>query len=173
MREVGKYAKLYLFPLIISVPPTETASWTRKTIEVAALLKKRGNRPKRVAQYIQDFMTPLLASGPQDPTKKAPGQNNKQHDDRISQLCADAYELSLLMRQCRARYECVEAEANTKIDEEFESEIVAQDFEGPHASQVRGSRIAFTVFGALLKTPEPASSHRRFVLEKAHVICRV
>lgn len=171
MRKVGKYPKLYLFPLNILVARTEIASWTRQTIEVAALLDKRGNRPERVAAVIRDFMTPLLASVPHDPTKKAPA-HYKQHEDRISQLCADAYRLSLLMRKCRARYECVEVEANTIIDERLESEIIAQDFEGPQAPQVRGSRIAFTVFGALVKTPEPALN-RRLVLQKAHVICRV
>lgn len=144
--------------------------WKRKTVECAGLLGRKSSRPATIADFIRSFMSPLLASQPEGVPKGA-SHPTEQHDKIILQLCEDAYKLTLLARGCKASYRFEKFEEGKIIDEQLESEIVCQAFEEHEDEKVRGSRIAFTVFGALVKTSD-LDLEERYVLEKAHVICQ-
>jgi hypothetical protein len=87
----------------------------------------------------------------------------------IQKLCKIAFDLLLLMRKCKSRYECYNLEADRMIDAATESVIVAQPFNMVNAPPLRGSRILFTLFGALVKSANVDSNELK-LLEKALVI---
>ena len=78
------------------------------------------------------------------------GETNliKEPDNSILQLCIDAYRLAINPRKSRATYVCETWKEATPIDEGVKDHIIPQAFEG-------SSKIAFTMFGAFLKYPEP------------------
>lgn len=115
-------------------------------------------------------MSPLLASQPEGVSKGAT-HPTEQYDKSILQLCEDAYKLTPLVRGCKDSYRFERFEEGQIIDEQLESEIVCQAFEGQEDEKVRGSRIAFTLCGALVKVSD-LDLEKRYVLEKAHVICQ-
>ena len=94
------------------------------------------------------------------------------HFKSILRLCEDAYKLALILRKSSSDYKCESVPSGIVIDNRVESEISPQAFDTPQTSQapmIQGSRIAFTIFGALVKY-EPATGERH-VLEKSHVVC--
>lgn len=145
--------------------------WKRTTVKCAGLLGGKSLRPDRTAEIIRNFMSPLLPSQPKGNSKGAT-HPTEQHDKSVLQMCEDAYKLTLLVRGCKASYRFEKLEAGEIVGEQLESEIVCQAFEGHEGENVRGSRIAFTLFGALVKTSD-LDLEKGYVLEKAHVICQV
>lgn len=146
--------------------------WKKTTIECAGLLRRENLRPARTAEFSRGYMSPLLASQPEKVPQGA-SHPTEQYDKSVLQLCEDAYKLSLLMRSCNASYRVEKLEKGRIVDEHLESEIVCQAFEDGEDGEdgnVRGSKIAFTIFGALVKTPD-LDLEKQHVLEKAHVIC--
>lgn len=135
-------------------------------MEFAAGLDVQNKRPEKIAKYIAQFMEPLLA----DPSDV----KTDIHYKSILRLCEDAYNVALVLRKSHFDYKCESLSDGTLIDEAVEGEIKPQGFDRPQATQdpmIQGSRIAFTMFGALVKY-EPAIGER-YMVEKAHVmICR-
>lgn len=153
-----------------SAKSAEIDLWKRKTVECAGLLGRKSLRPARTAEFLRNFMSPLLASQPEGVPTGAT-HPTEQYDKSILQLCEDAYKLTLLVRGCKDGYRFERFEEGQIIDEQLESEIVCQAFEGQEDEKVRGSRIAFILFGALVKVSN-LDLEKRYVLEKAHVICQ-
>ncbi|MCJ1345772.1 hypothetical protein MMC31_003981 [Peltigera leucophlebia] len=125
---------------------------------------------EEIENGLGEFETALYASYQGD--SKGATHPTEQHDKSVLQMCEDAYKLTLLVRGCKASYRFEKFEAGKIVDKQLESEIVCQAFEGHEGENVRGSRIAFTLFGALVKTFD-LDLEKRCVLEKAHVICQV
>ena len=95
------------------------------------------------------------------------------HFESIRRLCEDACKLALILRKSTSELKCESVRSGTVIDALVESQISPQAFDPPPKSQaprIQGSRIVLTLFGALVRY-EPATGER-YVLEKAHVICR-
>ena len=95
------------------------------------------------------------------------------HFESIRRLCEDAYKLTLILRKSTSDFKCESVPEEIIIDDSLESQISPQAFDPPsksRAPRIQGSRIAFTIFGALVKY-EPATGER-FVLVKPHVMCR-
>lgn len=122
-------------------------------------------RPEIVAEYMATYMKPLLS----DLFK----ETSAIHFKSILRLCEDAYKLALLLRKSSSDYRYETVPNGTVFDDSLESKISSQAFDSPQKSQasmIQGFRIAFTIFGALVKY-EPATGER-YVLEKSHVVCR-
>ncbi|MCJ1355651.1 MAG: hypothetical protein MMC33_005643 [Icmadophila ericetorum] len=132
--------------------------WRKRTIECAALLDQESEKPERVAKDIWEFMKPMLS----------PSTNEKMNLKSLFELCKDAYELTSLLRKSSAIYKIIKLEEGTTVSE---SKMVAQAFDGPPPLDMKNSRIAYTLFAALIKRPD-IDLDEEYVLEKAHVICR-
>ena len=115
-------------------------------------------------------MDPLLAPSPKtlsqgEPTPAA------VHDNAVLQLCKDAYKFAILLRKSKANFRIEAQKMGTPIDGTVEAEIAPQAFDGP-PGPVHGSKVAFTISGALVRYSGYALDERH-VLERAHVICRL
>lgn len=138
--------------------------WRRRTVECANWLGGRNKMPRLFAEYIATFMEPLCP----EPFK----DTSPIHFESIRRLCEDAYKLALVLRKSTSDFKCESMPCETVIDDSIESQISPQAFDPPPKSQaprIQGSRIVFTIFGALVKY-EPATGER-YVLEKSHVVC--
>ena len=115
-------------------------------------------------------MDPLLAPTPKALPHGEP-DSTEVHDNTVLQLCQDAFKLALVLRKSKANFRCEVQRTGTLIDANIESEIVPQAFDG-QPGPVHGAKVAFTIFGALVKYSGYALDDRH-VLERAHIICRL
>ena len=115
-------------------------------------------------------MDPLLATTPKVLPQGEP-KPAEVHDNTVVQLCEDAFKLAILLRKSKANFKCEVQRMGTPIDGTLEAEIAPQAFDG-QPGPVLGSKLAFTIFGALVKYSGYALDERH-VLERAHVICRL
>ena len=107
-------------------------------------------------------MKPLLSSS----------ANEKANLKSLLELCNDAHELNLLFRKSKAVYKVRKLEPGTVVCEDVEPSIVVQALEGPAGpADGRDSKIAYTLFAALVKQPD-VEIDEEYILEKAHVICK-
>lgn len=139
----------------------QIAEWRSQTVECAALLNGSSTTPAHIAGYIWEFMEPWLSES----------ADREIHQQALVQLCTAAYELALLLRKSKATYKVVKFEEGQLIHEATERSMIAQAFEGPTLPEVQGSKIAFTLFGAMLKSAD-TELDEEYILEKAHVICK-
>jgi hypothetical protein len=118
---------------------------------------------------IRDFCEPVLKKPPSLATE-AKALDNK-YRQALDDLCEKTVDFSLLLRRSKYTFEVKKIKPGTKVDDSEGSDMQATDSDGPQPEKVHGSDVAFTLFGALIKK-STFNSKERYVLEKAHVVCR-
>ncbi|MCJ1386158.1 hypothetical protein MMC17_009284 [Xylographa soralifera] len=147
--------------------------WRRRTAECAKWLDcefRQSQRPKDTSGLIHKYMEPLLA--PVHPTASGTLASSNMYTNSMDEVCTNAYKLALLLRTSKAMSGCDVLREGAVIDEAMLTEISVQAYEGAQAANLLGSEIAITVFGSLVKSLK-GSLDEWYILEKAHVVCRV
>lgn len=124
--------------------------------------------PKNVSSYIAHLFDPWLAANPENLIKGNRYRYPPQLLLDLTDLCQDAYNLTVMIRQSTDRYRFISIEEDTKVKTADEIDFQPDDMFGPSGKYV-GSRVWITLFGALLKDNQAGET---YVIEKARVICR-
>lgn len=114
-------------------------------------------RPAEVAQEILKFMLPISPKA----TKE-----EKEWQQQLAKLCDNAHKFALLIRGCKDVYRCENVLGDKAVDL---AKVEPEDIEWSTGNSTLEDRVAFALFGVLVKYPENIPS-TRFVLEKAHVV---
>ncbi len=137
------------------------ADWRLATIECMSQLSTEAPKGMKVALDIYDFFAPILA----DIGKQ--GQNDLLA--RITKMCQEAYDLRMMMRGSKTKYECVSLLTTPKpwfLDEQ-EPLVEPISVEGAKNKDASGE-IAYVLFGGLIKHTKTGNK----LLEKAQVIMK-
>lgn len=144
---------------------SQIAEWRSLTIRCAKTLETfNGSQPRRTATNIIKFLEPWFSS-------KGAARIPKALEQEVFELCQSAYSLTLMLRQSIDDYFFVTIDEGTKVEAQDEADFAPQDMIGPKNKLV-GSKVWLTVFGALVKRSQTAAPGERYVMERAHVICR-
>lgn len=146
----------------------EVDEWRKRTVQCASWLDLHSDKPKIAGDLIFDFMRPIQVPAP--PTGSARDAFKDRIDDGITELCTKAPKLELLLRQSKHGYTSRAIPPETLVNDSEESDMAPEAFEDPQPGVIPGSRVAFTLFGALFKFTNHAKSEWK-ILEKAQVVC--
>lgn len=132
---------------------------------------KNDDIPNNMSLYIAHLFDPWVIANPENLISVKAGTYRlpPQLILDLTDLCQEAYHLTVMIRQSTDRYRFISIEEGTKVKSTDENEFQSDDMLGPSDKYV-GSKVWITLFGALIKETQAGE---RYVIEKARVICRV
>ncbi|ETI20492.1 hypothetical protein G647_08529 [Cladophialophora carrionii CBS 160.54] len=148
-----------------------TSDWRALTLGYCkALGMTNDDTPKNVSQYIAHLFAPWVIGRPENQVGQKPvayrWPPQLLHD--LADLCRDAYDLTVMIRQSTDRYRFISIDEDSKVQSADQNDFQPDDMLGPTDKYV-GSKVWMTVFGALIKETQAGE---RYVMEKARVICK-
>ena len=147
------------------MPSNIVSDWRLLTLRCIELAKWQGkNIGEKTAEELYAVLRPLIA-------KRAGKSDIDNLRNGVGRLCQDACELRLLMRKSKYDYYCLDISPGKVLDgaDHFACPFGATSAGKNDRRGHVGVTVAFTVFGALVKEPQPGAGKTR-VLEKAQVI---
>jgi hypothetical protein len=127
------------------------------------------NGVDRTAKRIMVFLRPFLPAIQKDSTSERGDALVAEVENNVSELCKKALNLTLLLRGSKTTYRCETFHKGISVDDSDGSAMVAQAWDGPQ-TDLCDAKVAFTLFGALVKIRHLASDER-YILERGHVVC--
>lgn len=147
------------------MPNNTVSDWRSLTLRCIELAKFQGKDiGEKTAEELYAILQPLIV-------KRAGKSDVDNLRTSIRRLCQDANELRLLMRKSKDDYYCVDIPTGKVLDGAdhlacpFGATTGGKNDRSGHV----GVMVAFTLFGALVKDPQPSAEKTR-VLERAQVI---
>ncbi|KAK5223510.1 hypothetical protein LTR72_004896 [Exophiala xenobiotica] len=151
----------------------DTSDWRALTLRYCKVLSlKNDDTPKKAGMYIARLFDPWVIGRDENIINPKADTYRYRHPPQLisdlTDLCREAYDLTVVIRQSTDRYQFISIDEDSKFNSADETNFQPDDMLGPK-DKIVGSKVWLTVFGALVKETQTGD---RYVVEKARVICR-
>jgi hypothetical protein len=148
------------------VDETLVTDWRIATIDCLSELIGSSPRRKLVASAIFETFIPVISpkTGPRE---------HRELEQQFQRVCDEAWDVAMIMRRSRERHRCIVPPTSTTNCSITAYETLAEPIivEGGNNKDA-SDEIAYSLFGALVKTPQHHGGSKMVVLEKAQVVLK-
>ncbi|KAI9882583.1 MAG: 8-oxoguanine glycosylase ogg1 [Watsoniomyces obsoletus] len=148
---------------------SEISEWRSLTVQRTRWLGCSDERSRWATATIWNHLLPWLKPAVNPHASTTVEANHHRIKNEIKTLCDHALNLALTLRASKSRFVCYSFSEGDSVDDAEDSPMMLQAFEGPQPANLMDAKIAFTVFGGLLKSDD-LNPKGHVVLEKAHVV---